>query len=301
MSRKFYVAVCNYLNEGVKLPVRVGHWPHWTVPVRTTQVPPRMASAKWLFEESLGAGRVEIGTYGQQFVVSGKHPDGMDYRWQHGSLIDISAADLVYVDNVDDTIGLLNLFDDLARKTRGHIIAKARGTDRSTLIHSSALDTEPPLDGVTIEDAVTDVEMLTGYDEYETWIQTGMALHHQFNGDEKAYNLWDQWSRKSLKYKGRADTANRWRSFDSSHAAPVTYASILHEVQPQAMTVPGFTRTSDASLSDALLPLMSPTYRYDAERDAWKRYLDGRWINIPHTDVFAVSTRPLYFKDLRDH
>lgn len=296
-SRAFYDALCNYANSGVKLPVRIGKWPHWTVPLRAAVVPPRLASARWIFKESIALGRVEIGTHGQQFVAYGTHPDsGRPYSWQHGELFDLAPMDFPQLQSVDEIIGLLALFDDIARRRGAQQIDEPKGTQKNTLVPLNALEREAPLDGVDLEDAKRHLAMLDTYDDYEAWLRVGMALHHQFDGGGAAYTLWNDWSKQSSKYQGATDTAARWRSFAASRAKPITYASILHELKPEpadlpetdAYVMPSIARTTDASLTDALVPLLKDNYRYDAEFNKWRHYTEGRWIVVPMVDVFGA-------------
>jgi len=69
-------------------------------------------------------------------------------------------------------------------------------------------------------------------DDRATWLQVGMALHHQFEGDEAACELWDTWSQRSGKYVGDV-CADFWRnSFkgDRSDREVVTIGAVKHRV-----------------------------------------------------------------------
>lgn len=51
--------------------------------------------------------------------------------------------------------------------------------------------------------------------QYQDWIQVGLALYHEFQGDEWALQLWDEWSQKSQKYEeGACET--KWPTFGNS-------------------------------------------------------------------------------------
>lgn len=50
-------------------------------------------------------------------------------------------------------------------------------------------------------------------DDYQSWVNVGMALHHATGGDERGLKLWDQWSADGDKYKGEADLWPHWNSF----------------------------------------------------------------------------------------
>jgi putative DNA primase/helicase len=48
---------------------------------------------------------------------------------------------------------------------------------------------------------------------YEQWLNIGMALHHQFGGEERAFHIWDLWSSQSEHYN-REGLLKKWRSFN---------------------------------------------------------------------------------------
>jgi len=66
-----------------------------------------------------------------------------------------------------------------------------------------------------------------GYDDYEQWIQCGMAIHHATSGD--GFDLWDKWSQESEKYNPH-NMDRKWHSFGKS-ANPVTIATLKHYAQ----------------------------------------------------------------------
>ena len=46
----------------------------------------------------------------------------------------------------------------------------------------------------------------------ESWIQVGMALHHETQGD--GFDIWDQWSSAGRQYPGSEALQSQWASFD---------------------------------------------------------------------------------------
>ncbi|NBT79294.1 MAG: hypothetical protein EBT04_12745, partial [Betaproteobacteria bacterium] len=50
---------------------------------------------------------------------------------------------------------------------------------------------------------------------HDDWIKVGMALHHNFKGGEEGIIIFDDWSSKGKKYKGRKEIDQKWRSFES--------------------------------------------------------------------------------------
>lgn len=56
------------------------------------------------------------------------------------------------------------------------------------------------------------------------WIKIGMAIHHETEGSQEGFDLWDEWSRKSEKYRGSQDLEAPWRSFhDTPNAVTVGF------------------------------------------------------------------------------
>lgn len=62
--------------------------------------------------------------------------------------------------------------------------------------------------------------------DYPGWIKVGMMLHHETQGSAAGFDLWNAWSAKGAKYKGRADLDPHWRSFRSNTANAVTLGSL---------------------------------------------------------------------------
>jgi predicted P-loop ATPase len=73
---------------------------------------------------------------------------------------------------------------------------------------------KPPL-GLTEEEAESYLDDLP-FDQYcedrDGWLQVGMALHHEFGGDELGYDLWKDFSERSDKFNEK-DQRLVWNSF----------------------------------------------------------------------------------------
>jgi hypothetical protein len=99
----------------------------------------------------------------------------------------------------------------------------AGGSDRAKL--ESALATVPP-----------DLE-------FEEWLQVGMGLFSALR--DGGLELWDAWSSRGQKYKGRGDLEVHWRSFQSGGVHTVTEAKIYRLATdhgwraPRLRSVPG--------------------------------------------------------------
>lgn len=74
-------------------------------------------------------------------------------------------------------------------------------------------------------DIVGMLESMSADCDHETWIKTGMAIHHATGGNGLA--LWDKWSSASAKYPGFDSIQRRWHSFGKS-SNPVTIGTLIH-------------------------------------------------------------------------
>ena len=87
-------------------------------------------------------------------------------------------------------------------------------------------DYNAPLEGYDIHRVET--EILAHLDDYgyEDWLKVGMILHHQFEGDVEACELWDRWSQSGAKYNASA-CENKWKTFKGGSA---TLRSLIFKV-----------------------------------------------------------------------
>ncbi len=93
-----------------------------------------------------------------------------------------------------------------------------------TELHQDSKSPTPPASGnlPELEALVLKRDPSCGYDE---WIKIGMAIHHETEGSEEGFALWDQWSNKSDKYPGIGQIRTHWQSFGRS-TTPVTADSL---------------------------------------------------------------------------
>lgn len=89
---------------------------------------------------------------------------------------------------------------------------------------------------------------------YETWLQTGMALHHETSGSDDGLELFDQWSSRGGKYNGREEIEAKWRSFSLEGNRQRTLAGMGLDAQADAdeFAVVTLTEPSSWELKDAV-------------------------------------------------
>ncbi|HET7083626.1 MAG TPA: AAA family ATPase [Rhizomicrobium sp.] len=64
----------------------------------------------------------------------------------------------------------------------------------------------------------------------DQWIRVGMALHHECDGDDTGFALWNEWSSNGAKYLSEEDLQSQWESFDRPKMEGrklVTMASVI--------------------------------------------------------------------------
>lgn len=91
-----------------------------------------------------------------------------------------------------------------------------------------------PVAGVTIENVREILGYLDADKTYWDWIKVGMALRHQFRGEEDAklaFQLYDWWSSqgKANKYADTEETYRKWRNFkpDPERRRPTTIRTVF--------------------------------------------------------------------------
>ena len=56
------------------------------------------------------------------------------------------------------------------------------------------------------------------------WVKIGMAIHHETEGSQEGFDLWNEWSAGGAKYRGPQDLEAPWRSFhDTPNAVTVGF------------------------------------------------------------------------------
>ncbi|CAB4159134.1 Primase, C-terminal 2 [uncultured Caudovirales phage] len=125
---------------------------------------------------------------------------------------------------------------------------------------------------------------------YEDWIRVGQALYHQFDGDEEAFELWDEMFQDSSKYGGEAYGRDRWKSFKTQRSfgrGPVTLASVIKMVKGKRDEVKRTERDKTmASLMDAVEATTDP--RDLQEKVAAKVANDGDLSDVEREQVAAA-------------
>lgn len=213
-------------------PVRIGFAPKRLLLYRTSTPFRKRKSTEYL--DDFGDKQlIEVLGDGQQFVAFHIHPDtGEPYVWVDGkSPLNIRATDLTEIS--EEQIETLLAEFEVHAQTEKWSIKKARRDNKAGPGRTS-IDRDNPWieDSQAIEINTDELRqrllLVPNAEDYDTWTQVGMALFHQFDGEDEGFALWDEWSETADNYD--PDSLQRhWKSFDISgkKRAPVTARLIL--------------------------------------------------------------------------
>ncbi len=210
-----------------KCPIRQGSAPKVLLAARALEPNlPKMMSPYYIKPGESRKHRLEILANGQQFVAHGIHPGtGKPYQWLSDPLQKWDVIDLPGL-SLDDLKKVLSLYEQIMT-AKGYVVADGSSASgpREKMGDLEALVASQPLEDYTLEQAREDLECISS-DDYEQWIQVGMALHHQFDGDAEAFNLFLEWSEKSENFASEEQCQAKWDSFSEArrHGARVVTA-----------------------------------------------------------------------------
>ena len=104
---------------------------------------------------------------------------------------------------------------------------------------------EPRL-GLSVEQMEELLEALDPDMSREPWLRVGLALHHETEGDDTGFELWDEWSSGGATYPGTDGLRHQWDSFKGPTRGrrQITMATVI-KMAKQADTRPLKATTAD--------------------------------------------------------
>lgn len=220
-------------------PVRVGNHPKRLLVFKTDEPFRKMKSGKFV-DEWGDEHEVEILASGQQFVAYGIHKDThKPYTWTSvGASPELTELNDLPNLNKADAQKVIDEFIRVAtelgweRKTRGMTgeVSPIDSEDDPFADFESVVDIE------TVE-LRNRLMIVQGAEDYDRWIQVGMALYHQFGGEDTGLELWHEWSETADNYDGES-LDKHWKSFEieGKKRSPVTARTILKFAKEAATT-----------------------------------------------------------------
>lgn len=177
--------------------------------------------------------KLEVLGDGQQFVAYAIHPDtGQPYRW-----IDKNGPHNTPWDDLpeitrDQAEEIAAEFERLCEEAGWE--AK-RGSALKSMDRRQALEDDDEDDfgdisrkvDLTTQELSMRLGLVPGADDYDTWLQIGMALWHQYDGEEDGLILWHEWSSQASNYDMEV-LDEKWSTFEADKGRqPVTAKLIL--------------------------------------------------------------------------
>ena len=207
---------------------RVGLPPKTLLVYRADMQFPKVNSS--VFIDGMGrTAKLEVLGDGQQFVALHVHPDTKrPYRWKDKRGVhNTPLMDLPPITR-EDAEAIRDEFERLCRE-RGWPEKKSLQRlggeiDRNNpFIHDA-----PKVTDLTDSEIRAKLLMVPDASEYETWLQIGMALYHQYDGGQDGLDLWHEWSSTASNYDASV-LDKKWGSFDveGKKRPPMTARLIL--------------------------------------------------------------------------
>lgn len=190
--------------------------------------------------------KIEILGDGQQFVAFAKHPDtGKPYVWtENGDPLEIRAADLPTL-SLEEAQSIIAEFDRVAIAEGWTPYKAGRSISRLTpkttggkVDHDDIFASDKARTDISDDDLRRKLLLVPGHEDYETWLQVGMALWHQYHGEELGLQLWHEWSEQANNYDPDALDA-KWETFDATDKGrePVTARLIIKLADEQVKEI----------------------------------------------------------------
>lgn len=178
---------------------------------------------------------IEVLGDGQQFVGIGIHPDTKKpYRWQSKDLspIGMPAEFLPEItpEHIDEIMSVFKLEAERRGWTlKRQSAACTNAAEFDDANDNALLEYKRPLENLTVDQLREILEWVPNNDDYEQWLRVGMALHHQFDGNEEGLQLWHEWSESAHNYDDEA-LERKWNSFHHEMGRNVTTAATLIKI-----------------------------------------------------------------------
>lgn len=211
-------------------PIRVGQAPKMLLAFRCETRFPKISSKYWVDEFCPVLGkdgltkphRVEILADGQQYVAYHVHPDtGQPYKWiANGSPLKIAREDLPLITQ-DDAQAIADEFDRYAAEVMGwtekhntHQIGRLKALPGRRFDLDDPFANDKQRTDISDDDLSRKLMLVPGAENYETWVQIGMALWHQYAGEPQGLDMWHEWSATASNYDS-AELDAKWETFDA--------------------------------------------------------------------------------------
>lgn len=234
-------------------PVRIGQAPKRLLAFRCDEEFPKITSKYWVDPWCVELGkdgltkpyRVEILAAGQQYVAYHIHPDtGQPYKWvRNGSILKTAWEDLPVLTQ-EDAQTICDEFDRYAEerewevKASTAVIRRLKAQSGKNIDRNDVFANDKQKTDISDDDLRRKLMMVPGAETYETWVQIGMSLWHQYDGEQLGLDLWHEWSATASNYDSDA-LDEKWETFDAQGKSqtPLTARIIIKLADEQAAVI----------------------------------------------------------------
>lgn len=175
--------------------------------------------------------KLEVLGDGQQFVAYAIHPDtGEPYRWLDKQGPHNTPWDQLYEITREQAEEIAAEFERLCEEAGWQVKRGGALRSRAT-VEDDGDDDIGDLGGQKVDlntqELSVKLGLVPGAEDYDTWLQVGMALWHQYDGGEEGSILWHEWSAQASNYDSDA-LDEKWPTFEPEKGRqPVTAKLIL--------------------------------------------------------------------------
>ena len=236
MVEKIVEFVTDLVGDTLK---RVGLPPKTLLTYQSDEPFPKIDTGFWVDERGRTV-KVEILADGQQFVAAHIHPDtGKPYQWLGGkSVLNTRREDLPIL--TKDHGEAIKAFAIQTFSEAGY----QRKTKALQRLSATGLDPDDPFAAVRAKTDIGEDELfrklmlVPSNEDYEMWFHVGMALYHQYDGQQQGLDLWHQWSSTAANYDAEA-LDKKWPTFNiqQKDRPPITARFIIKQAQDEERRV----------------------------------------------------------------
>jgi hypothetical protein len=156
-----------------------------------------------------------------------------------------------------DILGLEDTIADLDALVAPLCVARFPASQQREIDPDDFMMGHEPKIGLSISQMEELLSVLDADMSREDWVRVGMALHHETDGDDTGFYLWNDWSENGEKYPSEEGLRTQWDSFDrrkGSGRQNVTMASVMKMAKEAGASIP---RPTLAATVDDLRTAMS--------------------------------------------
>lgn len=242
-------------------------------------------------------GALEMLGVGQQVVIEGTHPSGMEYEWKDDKgLPEIGAKNLTFIteEQIDEFFdvllpAVLDLFDYEVKKV-------SKGSSSSSGVKYPIGDSRTAASDPKMVVEALEAWPNTAVETYEEWVEAFAAVKAAFAGDEEFYEHFEEWS---LQWEKNTEASVR-EKWDSVHESALGADYVFERAAAFGFNWAGY------EFADIELP---PEEGIAADLEEEEHYRLMREVHGPDVDIPTIeeveedeSKIPVWVKELNtDH